>query len=118
MSSSTPLLELLWQTRADTLLLGILSGLTYMAARRAPGEPHGGVAFPRVTLLSIVAVVLTGAAMAELSPLVIGYPASASIGQLVLARAGVLITAALVNAVLIGTAVRLARLRAELRAHT
>lgn len=117
MISFSEFLDVLTRLRLDALLsMGVVlvaSEIARRYARRQDAESE----FSRVVCLTVVALALAGALLAEWTGLVLGYPASATLATLALARAAVLATSVVLGLVLLVTALRLALLRAQIRAH-
>lgn len=117
MSTAPEFISLLVRIRADAFVVAILTFAACEYSRSFANRKGAGADLSRVVCLTAVFLVLAGALLAEWTGFVIGYPAAASLSTLILARAAVLGAAALLAAVLLFTSVRLALLRAELRAH-
>ena len=117
MPSTIELLGAVARFRVDAIGLALLALAGCVFCRRYVGR-HGAIRdLSRFSCATAVAVVVAGALLAEWTTLVLGYPASATIATVMIARATVLGAAALSCAVLLIAAARLALLRAELRAH-
>ena len=117
MPSTIQLLDAVVRFRADAIGLALLT-LAACGCARSYARHRGAAAdLSQFSCATTVALTVVGALLAEWTTLVLGYPASATVGSVMIARATVLVAAALTGIVLLIAAVRVALLRAELRAH-
>ena len=117
MPSTIELLDAVVRFRADAIgviLLSLLAGWHCLRLTRRRKAAHE---FSWLTCATAVSGVVAGALLAEWITLVLGYPASTPVTTVMIARATVLGTTALTGAILLIAAVRVALLRAEIRAH-
>jgi signal transduction histidine kinase/ActR/RegA family two-component response regulator len=117
MSPAAELLALLIQYRADALVVAVLTGVACLVCRGYVRQRGASRELSDVTCATVLAIAVAGALLAEWTSLVLGYPASGPITTVAFARGAVLTASALVSAVLLIAAARLALLRAELRVH-
>ena len=116
MPSVYDLLSAFARYRLDTLAVVVLAIASCQWYRTMLTRRGAATEFSRTACVTVVALAIAGALLAEWTILVLGYPASA--GRAVLAaRALVLGAAALIAAVWLIAAARIALLRAELRVH-
>jgi hypothetical protein len=111
------LADLVARYRVDAIAIAALTLLACVLCRRHVHRRGAARELSRITCATAVAMIVAGALLAEWTAIVLGYPASAHLPTVLMARAAVLGAAALCGAVLLIAAVRLALLRAELRAH-
>jgi two-component system, sensor histidine kinase len=117
MPSAFELLHAILRTRTDAIAIAILT-IVGCAITRIHVARHGAAReFSGFTCVMVVAWVVAGALLAEWSLLMLGYPASVSPPTMLAARGLVLGAAALIGAVWLIAAARIALLRAELRVH-
>ncbi len=117
MPPSLHLYPLIAQWRLDALALGVAAAGACFLGRRYLRQ-RGVLTCPsRSACLTLLAVVLAGALLAEWTAVPLGYPAQAGADRLVFARGLVLGAFALLAGALLVSTVRLALLRAEIRAH-
>jgi signal transduction histidine kinase/ActR/RegA family two-component response regulator len=110
------LYPLVAQWRLDALALGVAAAGACLLGRRYLRQ-RGVLSCPsRSACLTLLAVVLAGALLAEWTAVPLGYPAQAGADRLVFARGLVLGAFALLAGALLVSTVRLALLRAEIRA--
>ena len=100
MFSFSEILYVLARLRVDALLsVGVAIAACEIARRYA--RQHGAEGdFSRVVCLTVVALALAGALLAEWTALVLGYPASTTLATLALARTAVLGAAVVLGIVL------------------
>lgn len=117
MPPSPYLYTLIAHWRLDALALGAAAAGACLLGRRYLRQ-RGVFSCPsRSSCLTLLAVVLAGALLAEWTAVPLGYPAQAGADRLVFARGLVLGAFALLAGALLVSTVRLALLRAEIRAH-
>ncbi len=117
MPLSYHLFTLIAQWRLDALALGVAAAGACFAGRRYLRQNGVGSCPSRAACLTLLAVVLAGALLAEWTAVPLGYPASAGPDRLLFARGLVLGAFALLAGALLYSAIRLALLRAEIRSH-
>ncbi len=117
MLSVTELVYVLQHLRIDAVLSVSLAGVGCAAARRWASRRGAEADFSREVCLTVVAVALAGALLAEWTGLILGYPASATLMAVALARIAVIAASIVFGFVLLVTSLRLAVLRSEIRAH-
>ncbi len=111
------MLDAVVRFRVDAFGLIALALIACGYARNYALRRDAGDDLSRFSCVTMIAVAAAGALLAEWTTLVLDYPASGLVATVVIARTAVLGAAALASAVLLVTAVRIALLRAELRAH-
>src|SRR5215211_133967 len=111
------LLSALVRFRADVIIITVLAIVACHVYRMYLRQHDAAQEFSAPTCFAVITVVLAGALLAEWIQWILGYPAPANPAVVALARAVMLGTTALIGAVLLITAARLARLRVDLRVH-
>lgn len=117
MFSLSEIPHVLVRLRIDALLSIGVALVACEVARRYARRRGAAGDFSRVVCLTTVALALAGALLAEWTALVLGYPAATTLATLALARTAVLGASVVLGIVMLVNALRLALLRAELRAH-
>lgn len=117
MPSNLELLNAVTHYRLDAIAVAVLASAACLGFRRYVRHRGAANELSGITCATAVALAVAGALLAEWTTIVLGYPASAHLPTVLLARAAVLGAAALSGAVVLIAAVRLALLRAELRVH-
>ena len=110
-------LDAILRYRADAIAIAVLAIVVCTLSRRHIRRRGAAQEFSGTTCVMVVALVIAGALLAEWTLLVLGYPAAGSGTVAVAARGMVLGAAALIAAVWLIAAARIALLRAELRVH-
>jgi signal transduction histidine kinase/ActR/RegA family two-component response regulator len=117
MPSAFEMLNAIVRFRADAMLVAVLAIVACGACREHVRRRGGGREFSGLTCVTVIALALAGALLAEWNLLVLDYPAPESLAVAIAARALVLGATALIGAVWLIAAARIALLRAELRVH-
>jgi signal transduction histidine kinase/DNA-binding response OmpR family regulator len=117
MPSAFEMLNAIVRFRADAILMAVLAIVACGACRQHVRRRGGGREFSGLTCVTVIALALAGALLAEWNLLVLDYPAPESLAVAIAARALVLGATALIGAVWLIAAARIALLRAELRVH-
>ncbi len=118
MSTASELLALIAESRLDLMGFGLVLSGAYAASRHYVRRRMAAQFLGRSTLPLIIALLVVGALTADLTRLVIDYPAVASVSALLTARGFVWATFTLIAVVMLGSAVRLALMRSEISHHT
>ncbi len=113
----TETFQLFARWRLDAVVSVVVVIIACGLCRRYARKRGAATDFSYVVCASVVTLAFAGALLAEWTALVLGYPASATLATLSLARATVLTAVVVLGFVLLVTALRFALLRAELRVH-
>jgi signal transduction histidine kinase/ActR/RegA family two-component response regulator len=117
MPSAFEMLNALVRFRADALMLAALAVMACGLYRNHLRRRGAHREFSALTCVTVIALAFAGVLLAEWNLLVLDYPAPESLAVALAARALVLGATALIGAVWLIAAARIALLRAELRMH-
>ncbi|MEO6246842.1 MAG: ATP-binding protein [Opitutaceae bacterium] len=117
MPATLQLLETVVRYRADTISLVMLALVACRQGRNYAWRHGAAEDFSHRSCVKIMVLAGVGALLADWLTLLLGYPAPDSFAAILIARTAVLGGVAVAGAVLLVAAVRVALLRADLRAH-